>query len=310
MSWYYTPSQPYGVKGGLVAKSKRGDIGTSWWSKEIQEGFLYDSYDSYISRGKNYARKGQVISVKSEEGKVTGYVQGSERTPYKVTVSFGYAEENSGHEKALVHYLNENYTSFLRILSGDLTEDFNRDIKKNTGFTLVPEGPFSLRTWCSCPVGSEICKHTLAVLFILSEQLDEDPMLLFTLAGMDKERVIGEVRELQYRGDSADDESEFTDFIPSSEGTFWHMGDDLKRAGYFDPGDEIAVLSSVSGNLYKTLIKDSSPYDDTGRISEDVDKLRSKAMKRAAVLLRSSEYYSELVPLLSLFDEEWEMAGK
>jgi hypothetical protein len=88
------------------------------------------------------------------------------------------------------------------------------------------------------------------------------------------------------------------------------MGDDLKRAGYFDPGDEIAVLSSVSGNLYKTLIKDSSPYDDTGRISEDVDKLRSKAMKRAAVLLRSSEYYSELVPLLSLFDEEWEMAGK
>ena len=304
MSWYYTPSQPYGVKGGLVAKSKRGDIGTSWWSKEIQEVFLSDSYGSYKSRGKKYARKGQVVSVKTDEGKVTGYVQGSERTPYKVTVSFGYAEENSGHEKALVHYLNENYTSFLRMLSGDLTEDFNRDIRKNTGFTLVPEGRFSFKTRCSCPVGSDLCKHTLAVLFILSEQLDEDPMLLFTLAGMDKERVIGEVRDLQYRGESADEDSEFSDDLPSCEGTFWHMGDNLKKAGYFDPGDEIAVLSSISGNLYKVLMKDSSPYDNTGRISEDVDKLRGKAMKRAADLLRSSEYYSGLVPLLSLFDEE------
>lgn len=304
MSWYYTPSQPYGVKGGLTAKSKRGDIGTSWWSKDIQEGFLPHSYDSYISRGKNYARRGQVISVRTEEGQVTGYVQGSERTPYKVTVNFGYAEENSGHEKALVHYLNENYTSFLRMLSGDLTEDFSRDIRKNTGFTLVPEGRFSLKTRCSCPVGSEVCKHTLAVLFILSEQLDEDPMLLFTLAGMDKERVIGEVRDLQYRGESADEESEFTDNLPSSEGTFWHMGDNLKRAGYFDPGDEIAVLSSVSGDLYKGLMKNTSPYDNTGSISEDVDKLRIKAMKRAADLLRSSEYYSEMLHLFSFLAEE------
>ncbi|UUX92316.1 SWIM zinc finger family protein [Methanoplanus endosymbiosus] len=304
MSWYYTPSKPYGVKGGLIAKSKRGDIGTSWWSQGIQKGFLPHSYDSYISRGKNYARKGQVISVKIDEGKITGYVQGSDRTPYKVTVDFDYADENSGHEKALVEYLNENYTLFLRMLSGDLTENFNRDIKKNTGFTLVPDSRFSLSTWCSCPVGSDICKHTLAVLFILSEQLDEDPMILFTLAGMDKERVIGEVRDLQYRGEIADEESEFTENLPCSEGTFWHMGDNLKKAGYFDPGDEPGVLTSVSESVYKALMEDSSPYDGTGQIFGDVDKLRGKAMKRAALLLRSSEYYDELLSGLPLFDED------
>jgi len=305
MSWYYTSSQPYHVKGGLTVKSKRGDIGSSWWSKQIQEGFLSRSYDGYTSRGKNYARKGQVISIKIEEGGILAFVQGSDRTPYKIVVSFDYAGKNSGHGKALVGYLNENYTQFLRMLSGELTEEFSRSIKKNTGFTLVPDGRFTLTPWCSCPDSSKFCKHALAALFILSEQLDEDPMLLFTLAGMDKERVVGEVRDLQYAEEIDGEEfSEETEDMQYSQGTFWNMGANLKSTGYFDPGNELEVLSSVSESVYKALVEDSSPYDSTGKISEDVDKLRSKAMKRAVIILRSSEYNDELLSRLPFPDED------
>ena len=69
-------SGPIAVEGGVRAKSKRGAIGEQWWSRRFIA--VLESYGAGMSgrlqRGKNYARRGQVIefSLGGGEGRRPG----------------------------------------------------------------------------------------------------------------------------------------------------------------------------------------------------------------------------------------------
>ena len=47
-----------------------------------------------------------------------------------------------------------------------------------------------LRTSCTCPDWSNPCKHVAAVYYLLAEEFDRDPFLLFALRGLDREGVV------------------------------------------------------------------------------------------------------------------------
>ena len=73
-------------RGGIAARSKRGAIGETWWSKRFIE--LLESFGvgSRLQRGRNYARRGQVVELEVEPGVVLAKVQGSRYTPYRVRI--------------------------------------------------------------------------------------------------------------------------------------------------------------------------------------------------------------------------------
>src|SRR5438105_12614507 len=84
--WYrnfYPRSRPRRAKGGIKAQSKRG-FGQSWWAKRwiaVLESF---NIGARLSRGRSYARRGQVLSIDIEKGHVTAKVQGSMSSPYRI----------------------------------------------------------------------------------------------------------------------------------------------------------------------------------------------------------------------------------
>src|SRR5215470_20014690 len=84
---YFPPrSRPLEAKGGIQARSQRGAFGQSWWAKRwiaVLEGF---DIGARLSRGRSYARHGQVVSIEIARGTVTAKVQGSRPTPYKVNI--------------------------------------------------------------------------------------------------------------------------------------------------------------------------------------------------------------------------------
>ena len=49
------------VEGGLKARSSRGAIGESWWSRRFLDVLESFALGTRLTRGRNYARKGQVI---------------------------------------------------------------------------------------------------------------------------------------------------------------------------------------------------------------------------------------------------------
>ena len=56
-------SRPITVEGGVTARSKRGAIGEQWWSRRFIDVLESFGMQSRLTRGRNYARSGQVLSL-------------------------------------------------------------------------------------------------------------------------------------------------------------------------------------------------------------------------------------------------------
>ena len=173
---YYKPEKPKEVKNGIKAKSKRGDIATTWWSKRwiaVLESF---SMGTRLTRGRSYARKGQVISIDVREGIVKSKVQGSGSKPYSVTIKMDPIS-NADWEK-VADAMASKAIFAAKLLAGEMPADIE-DAFAEAGISLFPVKLKDLETDCSCPDWANPCKHIAAVYYLLAERFDDDPFLIF-----------------------------------------------------------------------------------------------------------------------------------
>jgi len=56
--------------------------------------------------------------------------------------------------------------------------------------SLFPQKQRDLKTNCSCPDWSNPCKHIAAVYYLLGEEFDRDPFLIFRLRGIAREDFV------------------------------------------------------------------------------------------------------------------------
>ena len=179
---YYEPTTPIEVKGGIKAKSKRGSFAQNWWAKRWIKTLESFNLGARLGRGKTYARKGQVTSIKIEAGLVRAKVQGSNPRPYAVTIK---VRTLTGSEwELLAEKLASKPIFAAKLLAGEMPEDIDSAFKE-IGLSLFPETLDDLETDCSCPDWSNPCKHIAAVYYLLGEEFDRDPFLIFKLRGVD-----------------------------------------------------------------------------------------------------------------------------
>jgi uncharacterized Zn finger protein len=186
--WQFPKPEPARVvKGGIKAQSKRGDFGQNWWAKRwtaILESF---GIGARLSRGRSYARRGQVMNVDIAQGKVKARVQGSRPRPYNVTIEI---KTLSGYEwKQVARALSGEAIFAAKLLAGEMPQDIE-NIFKQAGVSLFPAKQNDLVTDCSCPDWSNPCKHIAAVYYLLGEEFDRDPFLLFRLRGKGRDEIV------------------------------------------------------------------------------------------------------------------------
>jgi uncharacterized Zn finger protein len=200
---YYEKTSPKEVKNGLKAKSKRGSIGETWWSKRWVS--VLESFDmgARLTRGKSYARKGQVISIDVEPGVVKARVQGSFPKPYDVSIKLVPLSPEEW-DKAIAAMASKAVFS-ARLLSGEMPQTIEEAFS-DCGISLFPKKGADMKTDCSCPDWSNPCKHIAAVYYLLAEQFDHDPFLIFKLRGRSKEEIVEALRS--FRSAGAKEESE------------------------------------------------------------------------------------------------------
>jgi uncharacterized Zn finger protein len=185
---YFPPSTPRKAKGGIKAQSRRGTFGESWWARrwiEVLEGF---HIGVRLGRGRSYARRGQVLSIDIEKGKVSAKVQGSRARPYRVTMKVKVLGKTEW--KKLAQALSSKAVFAAKLLAGEMPERIEEAFHES-GLSLFPDKRADLRTDCSCPDWSNPCKHIAAVFYLLGEEFDRDPFLIFKLRGMEREELIG-----------------------------------------------------------------------------------------------------------------------
>src|SRR4051794_21693935 len=83
---FFEGGRPIRVEGGIAVRAQRGSIGEHWWSRRFVDILEEVCPPGRLTRGRAYARKGQVLEVAIEPGLVTGVVQGSRDDPYEVAI--------------------------------------------------------------------------------------------------------------------------------------------------------------------------------------------------------------------------------
>lgn len=188
--WYrefFPRSRPRAARGGIKAQSKRGTFGQSWWAQRwiaVLESF---NIGARLGRGRSYARNGQVLSIDVAEGEVTAKVQGSQAKPYKVSIAIKELTTEQWGE--VMQALAEQALFTAKLLAGEMPQDIEK-VFEEVGLSLFPQKSADLITDCSCPDWSNPCKHVAAVYYLLGEEFDRDPFLLFRLRGLGREKLL------------------------------------------------------------------------------------------------------------------------
>ena len=189
---FYSESHPRKVRDGMKTKKDRGAIGETWWSRRWLHTLESFGMGSRLSRGRAYARQGQVISIDIKPGVVKAKVQGSMREPYKINIHL-VPLANTDWEKVTVVMAAQALFA-AKLLAGEMPSTIEEAFAA-VQVPLFPTSEADLRTHCNCPDWANPCKHTAAVYYILAEQFDEDPFLLFTLRGRTKEEITAALRK-------------------------------------------------------------------------------------------------------------------
>ncbi len=189
----WPPSRPLPVDGGLVARSQRGGIGERWWSQRFVA--VLESYGlgARMSRGRRYARTGQVRSMSVVPGRIEAVVQGSRPTPYRCVVEVPVFDDATWER--LEERLAARAAFAARLLDGELPPDLEDVVAAETGVALLPRSWGELRASCSCPDWESPCKHLAATLYLLAERLDDDPFAVLLLRGRGRVELLAGLRQ-------------------------------------------------------------------------------------------------------------------
>jgi uncharacterized Zn finger protein len=162
-------------------------MATTWWSKRFTD--VLESYGlgGRMTRGKSYARKGQVLSLAVANGVMSAEVQGSRSKPYDVTVTM---KPPSDVQWASIEELLQARVGYAAaMLAGEIPTDLEA-LFVDAGCSLFPSDWRSLRATCSCPDWGDPCKHQAAVLYVFADQLDADPWQLLQWHGRSRDDVL------------------------------------------------------------------------------------------------------------------------
>ena len=224
-----------------------------WWSQRWLE--LLDSYrfKKRLERGRNYARQGNVLSIKFEDAKVLAEVQGSEPEPYKVSLSLdSFSDEEWGF---IVESMSQKAIFAAKLLAGEMPQNIEEVFTAN-GLSLFPFTLSEVHGRCTCPDKANPCKHIAAIYYQLADRFSEDPFVLFQLRGRTKETILSDLRKLRSGNitEQQEEKSETNELIPNQNNSlnldnFWEYNQPLESSlVVIAPSTEETVLD-VLGSI-------------------------------------------------------------
>jgi uncharacterized Zn finger protein len=188
------PSRPRRVEGGIKARSRRGQIGESWWSGRFVAILEALGMGPRLQRGRAYARAGQVLDLGVAAGAVSARVQGSRARPYRVSI--GLARFGEADWARLESALAARALYSAKLLAGEMPLQIE-EVFASCGLSLFPERAQDLAMSCSCPDWAVPCKHIAATFYLLAEAFDRDPFLILAWRGRARDHLLARLRALR-----------------------------------------------------------------------------------------------------------------
>jgi uncharacterized Zn finger protein len=178
-------------------KSQRGPVGSEWWGEEFIDLMEEVGDVARLSRGRTYARQGQIRSFSFTGDGIEATIVGSQI--YRATITF--PQYNPDEKKLILEWLKSQPVWMSHLLSGELVEEFADTVREKSDVDIIPDYE-RMTVRCTCPDYSDPCKHAAAAYYYLGECIDKDPFLLFSLRGFAKEELLNEFRRTRQKSRS------------------------------------------------------------------------------------------------------------
>ncbi len=192
------PSRPRRVEGGIKARSRRGQIGETWWSRRFTAILEALGMGPRLQRGRAYARAGQVLELTVAPGTVSARVQGSRARPYRVRVALARFPEADWARVESALAARALYSA--KLLAGEMPHTVE-EVFASCGLSLFPADTSELELSCSCPDWAVPCKHVAATFYLLAEAFDRDPFLVLAWRGRERDDLLARLRGLRALAD-------------------------------------------------------------------------------------------------------------
>ena len=188
-----------GRPGASRAASRRAataaTIGESWWSQRFLAVLESLAIGSRLSRGRSYARRGQVLDAHDRAGPGDRHRPGFPPQPYSVTDPA--RRHRRGGPGAPSRRPWPTRRSTAPACSPARCRTRSRMCSPRPGRRCSPPASQQLAMECSCPDWQVPCKHIAATFYLLAEAFDEDPFEILHWRGRDRATLLDTLRRLR-----------------------------------------------------------------------------------------------------------------
>ena len=158
----------------------RKTYGTTIWGAAFLKAIERETDSGRLSRGKSYANTGKVYDIKLQDKFIAAKVRGNYKPYYQTALTF--TPFVKGDKQFIIDYIDENPLILAEIMNAKLSSQLLDFLSKNEidlyhGFDMQ----------CTCPdfYGNYACKHIAGLYFILVNEIDKNPFIIFSLRGLD-----------------------------------------------------------------------------------------------------------------------------
>ncbi len=146
-------------------------------------------YSNRLPRGRRYAGNGSVKDISVIKNTIKAKVQGTRRSPYKIDITVPSFKESE--KRKLINEIVKNPMILSKLINRELPEELFTLSNENS-IKIFPDSWRDMNMNCSCPDWAVPCKHIAAVIYIIANEIDKNPFIVFSLHGLD---VFNEIKE-------------------------------------------------------------------------------------------------------------------
>jgi SNF2 family DNA or RNA helicase/uncharacterized Zn finger protein len=271
--------------------ARKSSFGQTWWGKQwinVLEGM---DQSGRLARGRTYANNGSVVSIDFDKNTIKAKVRGTRPIPYKV--GFEISPLSASDKAKAIGLITENPLFLTQLLNRQLPSEFYEECRRK-GVHLFPNSWASMDSSCNCPDWGDPCKHRAAVLYLVANEIDKNPFIVFELRGFDL------FKALEGLGIASAEQKDVEILDVADLRKPYEMGDEVE----FRPAESLydaldfSTLPECQDNLL-SLLGENPLFYKTGDFRKVLDTFYLDARKKAQALavadeLREHDYDKDL----------------
>ena len=182
---------------GIRAQDLRTLARKDWWARRWIASLEAMRLGPRFGRGRQYATAGQVTELMLDGPHVEATVVGSREAPYRITLDFTSATGET--LERIVSAIAAEPMLLGRLLTDNLPTEIET-LFRTEGLPLFPQAApqnwdnghptYDVKMHCSCPDWARPCKHLVAVMLLLGEEVAQRPSTILSLRGIEIEDLV------------------------------------------------------------------------------------------------------------------------